>query len=69
MNTKMLVLNRVSRYDVARVAIEAARKCNPEVEDIADRALQEIEKSLDEFWNYIKGNGKGESISLSYKPY
>jgi phosphoketolase len=57
---QMLVLNNLSRYYVAKFAILAGRK-NPEVDSVADRLVQEIDKKVDDFWVYINDNGKGES--------
>jgi phosphoketolase len=56
----MMVLNQVSRYDVAKVALNAGRKANPKVDAVADKFMQEIDKQLEEFWKYIKETGKGE---------
>jgi hypothetical protein len=57
---QMLVLNNLSRYHVAKFAIQAGRG-NPKVDSVADRLVQEINKNVDDFWVYIKENGKGES--------
>jgi phosphoketolase len=57
---QMLVLNNLSRYHVAKFAIQAGRK-NPKVDSVADRHVQEIDKKVDDFWVYIKENGKGET--------
>ncbi|KAG8764400.1 hypothetical protein FRC16_008396 [Serendipita sp. 398] len=54
----MLVLNKVSRYDVAKFAIQAARGANPEVDSVADRLLQEIDNRIEDFWKFINENGK-----------
>ncbi|CAG8770948.1 4517_t:CDS:2, partial [Acaulospora colombiana] len=54
----MMVLNQVSRYDVAKVAITAARKVNDKVDPVADKLLQQIDKQVDDFWKYIKETGK-----------
>ncbi|PVF98371.1 D-xylulose 5-phosphate/D-fructose 6-phosphate phosphoketolase [Serendipita vermifera] len=54
----MMVLNQVSRYDVAKVAIGAARKVNDKVDAVADKLIQQIDKQLDDFWKYIKETGK-----------
>lgn len=56
---KMLVLNNLSRYDVARFAVQAVRRKNPNVDAIADKLVQEIDKRVEDFWVYIKENGKG----------
>jgi phosphoketolase len=55
----MLVLNNLSRYYVAKFAVQTARKSNPKVNSVADRLAQEIDKKMDDFWVYIKENGKG----------
>lgn len=57
----MLVLNKVSRYDVAKTAIQVGRKDNPQIDAVADKLIQEIEKQVADFWVYIKANGKGQS--------
>jgi len=54
----MLVLNKVSRYDVAKIAIQASRKCNVHIDSVADKFLQDIDKQVEDFWTYIKANGK-----------
>lgn len=56
----MLVLNKLSRYYVAKYAVQAARKKNPSVDANADRLVQEIDKMVDDFWAYIEENGKGK---------
>lgn len=55
----MLVLNKLSRYHVAKYAIQATRKKNPSVNAVADRLVQEIDKMVDDFWVYINENGRG----------
>jgi hypothetical protein len=55
----MLVLNKVSRYDVARFAIQAGRKVNPQVDAIADNVLEKLDVDVKEFWKYIRANDKG----------
>jgi hypothetical protein len=70
----MLVLNKVSRYDVAKVAIQASRKGNAHIDSVADMLLQSIDKQVEDFWTYIKENGKGAQckthcyLSLTYNP-
>ncbi|CAG7850341.1 Probable phosphoketolase [Serendipita indica DSM 11827] len=54
----MLVLNKVSRYHVAKFALSRGRKSNPKVDAVADKLIQEIDKKVDDFWKYINENGK-----------
>jgi len=54
----MLALNKVSRYDVAKIAIQAGRKGNAHVDSVADKLLQGIDKKVKDFWAYIYENGK-----------
>jgi hypothetical protein len=61
----MLVLNKVSRYDVAKIAIQASRKCNVHIDSVADKFLQDIDKQVEDFWTYIKANGKGQTMQIS----
>jgi hypothetical protein len=61
----MLILNKVSRYDIARVAIKSSRKGNAHVDSVADKLLQDIDKQVENFWAYIKENGKGQTIRIS----
>lgn len=56
---QMLVLNKVSRYDIAKVAIEAGRKQNAELDLVADKVLGQLEEDVKEFWRYVRENGKG----------
>lgn len=58
----MMVLNKVSRYDVARNALQASRENNPKVDAVADRLIQELDKQVADFWVYIKANGKGQKF-------
>jgi xylulose-5-phosphate/fructose-6-phosphate phosphoketolase len=56
----MMVLNHVSRYHVAKFALEAGRKFNPAVDAVADELLARLDQQLEDFWKYIKETGKGE---------
>jgi hypothetical protein len=61
----MLVLNKVSRYDVAKIAIQGSRKGNTHIDSVADKLLQNIDKQVEDFWAYIKENGKGRTMPNS----
>lgn len=56
----MLSVNKVSRYHVAKVAIEAGRECNDGVKAIASEVLSELEKSIQDHEAYIRNHGKGK---------
>ncbi|KAG8806859.1 hypothetical protein FRC17_004766 [Serendipita sp. 399] len=54
----MLVLNKVSRYDVAKYAIQTTRRANPKVDSVANIVMQEIDNRTKDFWKFINENGK-----------
>lgn len=55
----MLVLNKVSRYDVASVAIEAGRTNGDKLNSTADQLIQQIKEQVNAFWKYVDENAKG----------
>lgn len=56
---QMLVLNKVSRYDVVKVAIEEGGKIGKPDSATIDKLKQDIEKQVEDFWKYAHQNGKG----------
>lgn len=54
----MLVLNKVSRYDVAKIAIEEGRKLDKLDSTTADQLIQNLEQQVKDFWKYADENGK-----------
>ncbi len=55
----MMLANNLSRYDVAKRALEGGATFNPEVEKVLQDALGEISGKIDDVRRFIKDHGEG----------
>lgn len=60
----MMLVNSVSRFDVAARAIKGAATHNEQVKEKLDEGLKEIEKKVQEVKQYISTQGKGNDHSF-----
>jgi xylulose-5-phosphate/fructose-6-phosphate phosphoketolase len=63
----MMMVNRVSRYDLAIWAVKAASKTNKQVEQQSREILNKIEQIVKELRDFIDKNGKGKSLPASHQ--
>jgi xylulose-5-phosphate/fructose-6-phosphate phosphoketolase len=66
----MMLLNAVSRFDVARRAIQGGAKYNDQVQASLDKSLKAIDDKVAEVRKFIDEHGKGKlSPQLCYLPH
>ncbi|KAK3934616.1 D-xylulose 5-phosphate/D-fructose 6-phosphate phosphoketolase [Diplogelasinospora grovesii] len=58
----MMLVNRVSRFNVAEGALEAGAQRNGEVKKNLDSLIKQLQERVQSVRDYIKDNGKGKSI-------
>ncbi len=63
----MVIRNRCSRYDVARMALQGGAKYNGKVQAKLEALLGQVGKDMAEAREYILSTGKGWHIPLQYR--
>lgn len=63
----MMLLNGVSRYDLAKTALRSAAERNESVQNVLDEALKKIEAKVQDTTDYIYESGQGNPISTNTK--
>jgi xylulose-5-phosphate/fructose-6-phosphate phosphoketolase len=62
----MMLVNRVSRFDVAQKALRAGAEVNEEVKGVLEKCLGEVKKRVEEVRRFIVEHGKGEVASIFF---
>jgi len=60
----MMLVNRVSRFDLAEKALRAGAEENSEVKKVLEECLGEVKRRVEEVRRFIVEHGKGELLPL-----